>query len=878
MTTHQPTLEVCLRNFRSYEINPEDPSGFYTFRFESGVNLLKGGSGVGKSTVFMAISWCLYKKPGTGNTPLYSKGGDKETTVVVSLPGENLVIKRVSPKSLLTVTLHDVVLENEEAQHFINRRFGKEHVWRTCNYVSQGSINHLMSGELSDAQRWDVLYTLAFEGGGQDEGNVSIDALKGKLRGELDEADRKLKSALENITAMRQSNKNVQVAIEDTAKALDELEHKDHPAVNVSEEVFNTLYYSMKAVEGVPVNQEDIDLLKTAVGELLIDTEQLERIKTTLEGEIKASEEERDRKEGSLRMILKELQDKRSTLLVKHEGVSKEYRGAESLLNVVDRLTNLHPKISDRLRNQPEKVDRLQRLVEQLIWLGERKWEVIIPSNALESLLEWRKVVEAKDLERALEEETRRLFSLEPKLRADGYLTEETSGEWSGMILTLQKSMDKGVSRHETTCPCCSEGIVIRHSDGGGILSITPVEGGNAQSMEKLKTLRLFDKELLKVARRRDELFHQLSSLRKTIQEGLSVEEALTLKDIDGLLRDVKTWNEVPEGLRKFSSEIMGELKTKIPRRDLEELRELSHFKDEDPDKLKEVMDGYLNETETLTSSIQVVKNDLEVIDDQCRRDTRDKITTLRSTMTALIGKRTEISKCEASLRELESKRKWWKNLELIGVKTKEELKGLHLVRVNKAALLSKKEGLKVRYEEDSDTLRVAEGNLQGMMNRRDLLSGLQSDLETVESSVLQECVDRVSHHTNQFLENAFENPVVVNLVTERENKNGKSKKHTVGITVRSGKPGAINLVERSLDGFSGGETDRISLGFSNAITTFSSFPLLMLDECISSLDTEMKDKVIRALRQQAKVTNKTIVLVCHDAVDGLFDHVCEVI
>jgi ABC-type dipeptide/oligopeptide/nickel transport system ATPase subunit len=114
-----------------------------------------------------------------------------------------------------------------------------------------------------------------------------------------------------------------------------------------------------------------------------------------------------------------------------------------------------------------------------------------------------------------------------------------------------------------------------------------------------------------------------------------------------------------------------------------------------------------------------------------------------------------------------------------------------------------------------------------------------------------------------------------VQLTTERESKTGKGKKHSVNLSIKSGKKDGA-LLERGLEGFSGGETDRISLGFSSAITGFSPFPMLLLDECISSLDSDMKDKTIRALRVQAKRLNKSIILVCHDAVEGLFDHVCE--
>ena len=76
------------------------------------------------------------------------------------------------------------------------------------------------------------------------------------------------------------------------------------------------------------------------------------------------------------------------------------------------------------------------------------------------------------------------------------------------------------------------------------------------------------------------------------------------------------------------------------------------------------------------------------------------------------------------------------------------------------------------------------------------------------------------------------------------------------------------------IDQLSGGERDRISLMLTLAINKVSGCPFLFLDESISTLDSSKKDDAIRAIRGYS--TGKTVVLVCHSSVNGVFDHTLD--
>jgi DNA repair exonuclease SbcCD ATPase subunit len=839
----------------------------------------------------MAISWCLYKKPGTGNTPLYGKGNgtDKETVVVVSLPEEGIVVKRVSPKTILSVTLtsEGVVLENEEAQIFINRRFGKEHVWRTCNYVSQGTINHLMSGELTDSQRWDVLYTLAFESQQDTEGRgVTIDALKNGLRSKLEETDRKLQKEQQLTETHRLHLKTIEGGMEEQTRELEALLDRDHPVMDISQEEFNGFYYEMQRIPDRRVTEEEVREAEERSEGVKVSLEGKTLEASTLETTIRGLEAERDLAERDLRRDLQEAQGKRSTAENELEKLTKELSITSRLHRLLENIFETVPPLKETVEGLPDRVERLQRLLTRVLWLQGRNWEFISREDAQKMVRRAKTLTEKRtkrsNLEQQLSAAETKVLRLEPRLGK--FLPEQSS--WTVTLESLQESFrrDGEVMRFVGGCPCCSQSLLIRYTPKE-ILSVESVASqketlGEDKDMETLKGVKLFDKTLISAVRERDELRVRLiecdSRAEDVEGEGLSNELINAALEAS---HDVDEWVTVPEGLRNICLRIVRYCHGKINLAGnlLQKLQEFTAKNDRDEKELEAEVDRRRGELRGLNERVAALKGDLELIDDRHRQNIRKVDLRLRELNREIKTLQTTLHKLEVEGVALKAHRSWWSRLENFHIRDKEHLRKLHVTRKEASRINATLDGLRKRFEEETGSLTLAEKTFSETVRYRGVLAELQSDLETVESTVLQECVDRVSSQTNAFLENAFDNPVMVNLVTEREARGGKSKRHSVGITVKSGKSGATNLVERSLDGFSGGETDRISLGFSNAITTFSSFPLLMLDECISSLDTEMKDKVIRALRQQAKVTNKTIVLVCHDAVDGLFDHVCEV-
>jgi ABC-type transport system involved in cytochrome bd biosynthesis fused ATPase/permease subunit len=77
--------------------------------------------------------------------------------------------------------------------------------------------------------------------------------------------------------------------------------------------------------------------------------------------------------------------------------------------------------------------------------------------------------------------------------------------------------------------------------------------------------------------------------------------------------------------------------------------------------------------------------------------------------------------------------------------------------------------------------------------------------------------------------------------------------------------------VETELRMLSGGEYDRVVLAFTLAIMELYESPLVLLDECVSSLDAVTAQRVCGHLNEES--VSRITVLVAHQLVSGMFDN-----
>jgi len=136
------------------------------------------------------------------------------------------------------------------------------------------------------------------------------------------------------------------------------------------------------------------------------------------------------------------------------------------------------------------------------------------------------------------------------------------------------------------------------------------------------------------------------------------------------------------------------------------------------------------------------------------------------------------------------------------------------------------------------------------------------------ESLAISETIDTINSYMNSFLEHFFpDNPITVIVSPYKETK--KDIKSLVSINV------GYKGLDTTLDCLSGGEYDRVSLALFLSLNKMFGSNVLMLDESISSLDSELTGDIIEVLKE--KLREKIVFIVSHQIESGMFDQIIEV-
>lgn len=164
-------MKVIIQNFRCYTF----PAVTFTFENNKITNL-DGISGAGKSTIFMAITWCLYGGfRGSQLKPIFphipSDKDKYEKNRIEGIPsngtGVILFINDITIKRTAAATSSIEIIDKDgnsispdSAQCLIFSEFKTLNLWQASSYISQNERNPLMV--LSNADKFSLLYELTF--------------------------------------------------------------------------------------------------------------------------------------------------------------------------------------------------------------------------------------------------------------------------------------------------------------------------------------------------------------------------------------------------------------------------------------------------------------------------------------------------------------------------------------------------------------------------------------------------------------------------------------------------------------------------------------------------------------------------------------------
>lgn len=133
----------------------------------------------------------------------------------------------------------------------------------------------------------------------------------------------------------------------------------------------------------------------------------------------------------------------------------------------------------------------------------------------------------------------------------------------------------------------------------------------------------------------------------------------------------------------------------------------------------------------------------------------------------------------------------------------------------------------------------------------------LQEILKTAESLAMMQMIDEINLHAQLYMDYFFDDLNVM-LVFDGVKLNS--------VVIQNGH-------DSDLQNLSGGELARVILAFTIALAEINNVQLLMLDECVASLDQESTAHVIDTIKTNFK---GFILCIAHQTTTGVFDHVIE--
>lgn len=139
-------MELTLNNFRYHENN--------IIRINSGVTLITGHSGAGKTTILEAIYHALY-----GKLQKVTHHSAKRCSVTLTFSGNVTIFRQAGP-GLLRLTYEGKNYEGAQAQEIINEMYGDFNQFLASSYVKQGERCVLFDG--TSEEKLNLIRSISF--------------------------------------------------------------------------------------------------------------------------------------------------------------------------------------------------------------------------------------------------------------------------------------------------------------------------------------------------------------------------------------------------------------------------------------------------------------------------------------------------------------------------------------------------------------------------------------------------------------------------------------------------------------------------------------------------------------------------------------------
>jgi ABC-type glutathione transport system ATPase component len=148
-------------------------------------------------------------------------------------------------------------------------------------------------------------------------------------------------------------------------------------------------------------------------------------------------------------------------------------------------------------------------------------------------------------------------------------------------------------------------------------------------------------------------------------------------------------------------------------------------------------------------------------------------------------------------------------------------------------------------------------------LSRIEALNHLLASISKCQNIAISAGVDDINAHAKAYLDLFFDEPISARL------SSFKKGKPTINLEIFYKSTSDYTIAD-----LSGGDYDRVVLAFTLALAELSNPNLVLLDECISSLDHHTCVEVVQTIREQF---GGNVVFIAHQVSTGIFDNVVNI-
>ena len=813
-------MKLKLINFKCYleKIFEFDDNNFI---------LISASSGSGKSTILMAIQYALY---GTGsNVKHYGK-----SNCTVELEYDGMKIVRTKRKR---VVINDEY-EDEIAQNIINKKFGD--AFNVTSYIAQLALNSFIL--MNPTSKLEFLEKFAFK-------DVNLVDIKNKCKNLINQKNEELNKTMYQL----EMAKNILKELKEPEEIKCPFKCKD-----------NTIYEKyIKNEEIKNINcDKRIKKAKDTINKTQKEINELNILNSYIESKTDFID--------SLCDELNNLSIEESDIVYQGDDKLKEYKERLDILLSRKEFETINNKYNDDVKKLEQmKNEEIEKYEKEISFIDSKLWKEYTKEECESSIKDTKDIL--KDAKRVsfLEKQMEVCITEKElenmKIELENYRTEL---DIKKKILDTIKQQGKIYS-----CPSCKSNLHFKNEKlciNNENETINDID--EKEVTDCIKNLNNKIKKFELSIPNEENIIIQQRKIKKEIESILSqYEDELNDISVEEDLQNLENYYKTQLRLENKKQTLIESLKN-------DEFSSSYKLFQKDVLKLKQKINN-LNLNDITIYDNKYSEEELRniIIDEQNIKEKLERINKKRNKIEEdNLKYKKQIDELKTKFIDKYSSIKTLDELNLIidenkNIINENEIKKEKCIKIleniekynNYLIDMEKYESLKTKIKKLED---------KEMYERKKYNAVLlfKENILQAESIAMYNIIESINIHAQAYLDNFFiDNPIIVKLLSFKEAKNdNKLDKAQINIEID------YKGNECDLNDLSGGEISRIVLAFTLALCEMFNSPILLLDECTSSLNQELATSVFDTIKENFKST--TVLVVAHQVIEGVFDQIIK--